>query len=65
MSTSTSLEETAPSRDGALKSRGTLIQVGRAVSVVFYVTVAARLLGIVSQVLTGFGLWRWPNHGRL
>jgi putative peptidoglycan lipid II flippase len=52
MSTSTNLLETAPPRDGAPKSQGTVIHTGRAISVVLYVTVAARLLSIVSQVLT-------------
>ncbi|MGY4496155.1 putative peptidoglycan lipid II flippase [Bradyrhizobium sp. GM24.11] len=52
MSTSTNLEETAPPPDGVPKSEGTVIHAGRAISVVFYVTVAARLLSIVSQVLT-------------
>lgn len=51
MSTSTNLETALPP-DGASKSRGTVIHAGRAISVVFYVTVAARLLSIVSQVLT-------------
>ena len=50
MSTSTNLQETAPPPDGAPKSQGTVIYAGRAISVVFYVTVAARLLSIVSQV---------------
>src|SRR5258708_8089 len=52
MSTSTNLLETAPPRDGAPKSQGTVIHAGRAISVVLYVTVAVRLLSIVSQVLT-------------
>ncbi|WP_334481662.1 murein biosynthesis integral membrane protein MurJ [Bradyrhizobium algeriense] len=52
MSTSTNLEETAPPPDGAPKSQGIVIHAGRAISVVLYVTVAARLLSIVSQVLT-------------
>ncbi|MEH2497170.1 putative peptidoglycan lipid II flippase [Bradyrhizobium sp. AZCC 1678] len=52
MSTSTNLEETAPPPDGAPNSQGIVIHAGRAISVVLYVTVAARLLSIVSQVLT-------------
>lgn len=52
MSTSRNLQETAPPPDGVPKSEGTVIHAGRAISVVFYVTVAARLLSIVSQVLT-------------
>jgi putative peptidoglycan lipid II flippase len=52
MRTSTNLEETAREPDGAPKSQGIVIHAGRAISVVFYVTVAARLLSIVSQVLT-------------
>lgn len=51
MSTSISLE-TAPPPGGAPKSQGAVIHAGRAISVVFYVTIAARLLSIVSQVLT-------------
>lgn len=60
MSTSINLEETAHPRDGALKSRGIVIHVGRAISVVFYVTVAARLLSIVSQVLTASAFGAGP-----
>src|SRR5215217_2360717 len=52
MSTSANLQETALPRDGAPNRQGTVINAGRAISVVFYVTVAARLLSIVSQVLT-------------
>lgn len=52
MSTSTNLKEAVPPPNGAPKSLGTVIHAGRAISVVFYVTVAARLLSIVSQVLT-------------
>src|ERR1051326_8437667 len=60
MSTSTNLEETVPLADGPPKSQGTVIHAGRAISVVFFVTVAARLLSIVSQVLTAsaFGAGR-------
>ncbi|MGY3391338.1 putative peptidoglycan lipid II flippase [Bradyrhizobium sp. USDA 3311] len=61
MSISTNLEEKAPPRDGSLKSRGTVIHVGRAISVVFYVTVAGRLLGIVSQVLTASAFGAGPT----
>lgn len=52
MSTSTNLKEVTPPIDGAPKSQVTVIHAGRAIAVVFYVTVAARLLSIVSQVLT-------------
>lgn len=52
MSTFTNFEQTAPPRYGVPKGRGTVIHAGRAIAVVFYVTVAARLLSIVSQVLT-------------
>ncbi|MGY3234531.1 MULTISPECIES: murein biosynthesis integral membrane protein MurJ [unclassified Bradyrhizobium] len=61
MSTSTHLEETASPRYGAPKSRGTVIHAGRAIAVVFYVTVAARLLSIVSQVLTASTFGAGPN----
>ena len=61
MSTSTHLEETASPRYGAPKSRGTVIHAGRAIAVVFYVTVAARLLSIVSQVLTASAFGAGPN----
>lgn len=60
MSTSINLEETAPPRYGAPKSRGTAIYAGRAIAVVFYVTVAARLLSIVSQVLTASAFGAGP-----
>ena len=60
MSTSINLEETAPPRYGAPKSRGTAIHAGRAIAVVFYVTVAARLLSIVSQVLTASAFGAGP-----
>ncbi|KRR10795.1 murein biosynthesis integral membrane protein MurJ [Bradyrhizobium valentinum] len=61
MSTSTNLQETAPPPDGAPKSQGTVIHAGRAISVVFYVTVAARLLSIVSQVLTASAFGAGPT----
>src|SRR5438067_13897608 len=61
MSTLTDLEKMALPRDGALKSRGTVIQIGRAISVVFYVTAAARLLSIVSQVLTASAFGAGPT----
>ena len=61
MSTSTNLQETAPPPDGAPKSQGTVIHAGRAISVVLYVTVAARLLSIVSQVLTASAFGAGPT----
>lgn len=61
MSTSTNLEQTAPPPDGAPKSQGTVIHAGRAISVVLYVTVAARLLSIVSQVLTASAFGAGPT----
>lgn len=56
----TNLEETTPLADGSRQSRGKAIRAGRAISVVFFVTLAARLLSIVSQVLTAavFGVGR-------
>jgi len=52
MSSSTNLKEAAPPPDGAPKSRGTVIHAGHAIAVVFYVTVAVRLLSLVNQVMT-------------
>lgn len=61
MSTSTNLEETPPPPDGVPKSQGTVIHAGHAIAVVLYVTVAARLLSIVSQVLTASAFGAGPT----
>jgi putative peptidoglycan lipid II flippase len=52
MGISTNVEETVPLAEEPPKRQGTTIHAGRAISVVFFVTLAARLLGIASQVLT-------------
>ncbi len=51
MSTPTDLAEVPPVADGAPRGKGTTIRVGRAISVVFFVSIATRLLTLVSQVL--------------
>jgi putative peptidoglycan lipid II flippase len=60
MSIPTNLEESLPLAEGVPKGRGKAIHTGRAISVVFFATVAARLLSIISQVLTAaaFGVGR-------
>jgi putative peptidoglycan lipid II flippase len=60
METSTHLEGTLPLAEKPPERPGKAIHAGRAISVVFFVTVAARLLSIVSQVLTAavFGTGR-------
>src|SRR3954465_7915507 len=61
MSTSTKLKETAPPPDRALISQGTVIHAGHAIAGVFSVTVAARLLSIVSQVLIASAFGAGPT----
>lgn len=60
MSTSAGLEETTPAAQKVARSRGKEIRAGRAISVVFFVSLAARFLSIASQVLTAaaFGAGR-------
>lgn len=60
MGISTNLEETIPLAEEPPERRGKAIRTGRAISVVFFVTLAARLLSIASQVLTAaaFGVGR-------
>jgi len=52
MSIPTGIEETLPVADGGPQKRGKTIRAGRAISVVFFMSIAARLLSIVSQALT-------------
>src|SRR5262249_31861906 len=51
MSTPTDLEEVTPAGGASLQQKGPAIRIGRAVSLIFFLSIAVRLLTLVSQIV--------------